>query len=694
MVSGFGLGTPGSPGGKTTSGTDRVKVRLAVLALLIITAFVALYSRLWFLQVLASEDYQQLARENRVRLVYSEPPRGRILDKNGVLLVDNRQSLALTVDRQVIDEPTEQKQTLRRIAKLLIRYEEPKKGEPDPSKMSRKEFKRYKRSRIRELREGLTDTSVSPYKPVAVAYDVPLEAVLHIRENREDFRGVFDDDLPVRRYPAGDHAAHILGYVNEITETQLKSDLFKNRRPRYEAGDIVGQAGVELIYDRFLRGRPEISRVVVNSSGDVIASDKIQEEVTGKDLVLNLDWRIQKITEKALANGIAAARGAGYEAPNGAVVVLDPTTGGVVSMASFPYFKSSDFVDGISEKELDDLGGRTRQDGSDDALVNRAIQSQVPPGSTFKVVTAGAGVANGVLSPTEYISCPGVYEYREEPFNNWTSADYGSMALPRSLEVSCDSYYYEVGRRLEERFGPPESAGGDGTERFQKYMRRAGFGHETGVDLPYETSGRVPDKEWCEYWERIDAGCFEGWLPGFTINMSIGQGDLTVSPTQMAVTYAAIVNGGNVLEPLVASFAGRPDPETGDEDVLKEFTSTTAAELPLDDFTLAQMREGLELVVASGEGTANTAFAGFPLDQFPIAGKTGTAQIGSLESGKNFAWFMSYAPADDPEYVVAVYIERAGHGGESAAPVARQIYEGIFELDKDTSVQLGVDASG
>ena len=693
MVKSFGFGTPSGPGGKTTAGVDRVKLRIAVLAVLIIASFVALYSRLWFLQVLASEDYQQLARENRVRLVYSEPPRGRILDQNGVLLVDNRQSLALTVDRQVIDEPQEQRRTLRRIARLLIRYEEPAKGEPDPARMSGTEFKRYKRSKTRELREGFLDTSVSPYKPVAVAYDVPVEAVMRIQENQEDFLGVAVDDLPVRQYPAGDHAAHILGYVNEITDAQLKSDLFKNRRPRYEAGDIVGQAGVELIYDRFLRGRPEIKRVVVDSSGDVIAERIIQEEVTGKDLVLNLDWRIQKITEKALANGIAAARGAGYGAPNGAAVVLDPTTGGVVSMASFPYFKSSDFDDGISEKELDALGGKTREDGSDDALVNRAIQSQVPPGSTFKVVTAGAGVANGVLSPTEYISCPGVYPYREEEFNNWTFADYGSMALPRSLEVSCDTYYYEVGRRLEEHFGPPESAGGDGTERFQKYMRRAGFGHETGIDLPYETSGRVPDKEWCEYWERIEAGCFEGWLPGFTINMSIGQGDLTVSPTQMAVTYSAIVNGGNVLEPLVASYTGRPDPETGEEDVLREFTSKTAAQLPLDDFTLSQIREGLELVVASGEGTANTAFAGFPLDQFPIAGKTGTAQIGSLESGKNFAWFLSYAPADDPRYVVAVYIERAGHGGESAGPVARQIYEGIFELDDNTAVQLGSDAS-
>jgi penicillin-binding protein 2 len=680
--------TPGTPGG-----IDRVTLRLGVLAVLIIGAFVALYSRLWFLQVLASEDYQQLARENRVRLVYSEPPRGRILDRNGVVLVDNRQSLALTVDRQVIDEPHEQRRILRRIAKLLIRYEKPKKGEPNPAKMSRKEFKRYKRSRIKELRGGLRDTSVSAYKPVAVAYDVPRDAARFLLDNREDFRGVAVDDLPVRRYPAGNHAAHILGYVNEITKEQLKSDLFRGRRPRYEAGDIVGQAGVELIYDRFLRGRPEIQRVVVNSSGDVIGSRIIQEEVTGKDLVLNLDWRIQRITERALVDGIAAARGA-YAAPNGAAVVIDPNAGGVVSMASFPYFKPSDFVDGISEKELDALGGRTRRDGSDDALVNRAIQSQVPPGSTFKVVTAGAGVANGVLSPTEYISCPGVFEYRKESFNNWTSADFGSMALPRSLEVSCDTYYYEVGRRLEERFGPPESAGGDGTERFQRYMRRAGFGHETGIDLPYETSGRVPDQEWCEYWERIGAGCFEGWLPGFTINMAIGQGDLTVSPIQMAVTYAAIVNGGNVLKPLVASFVGRPDPETGEEDVVREFTSETKTELPLDDFTLDQMRTGLELVVASGAGTANTAFSGFPLDQFPVAGKTGTAQIGSLESGKNFAWFMSYAPADDPRYVVAVYIERAGHGGESAAPVARQIYEGVFELDDDISVQLGADESG
>jgi penicillin-binding protein 2 len=349
-------------------------------------------------------------------------------------------------------------------------------------------------------------------------------------------------------------------------------------------------------------------------------------------------------------------------------------------------------ADGMSFKEQDILEGNTPNDPADDALVNRVTQSAIPPGSTFKPVTAGAAMSTGVASATEYISCPGVYEYRDVAFPNWTSADFGAVDLSRSLEISCDTYYYELGARLEERFGPPESAGGDGSERFQRYMRLAGFGHETGIDLA-EEEGRVPDQEWCEDFNRETNGlyCRDGWLPGYTINMSIGQGDLIVSPLQMAVTYAAIANGGEVLEPRVGMQVARTDGETGDREVLREIKTSVTARLPLDDITMAEMHQGLEDVVSGASGTATSAFAGFPLDRYPIAGKTGTAQIG--ESDKNFAWFLSYAPANDPQYVIGAYIERAGHGGESAAPVVRQIYEGIFGVDENTDVQLGSDSS-
>jgi penicillin-binding protein 2 len=648
-------------------GIDRIKLRLAVLGVLVLAIFGALFSRLWFLQVLAADDFQVLANENRVRRIESEPPRGRILDMNGIPLVDNRQSLSLTLDREVLETPVRKRAVLTRVARLLD-------------------------VKPKSFDAALADTTVSPYKPIAIAFDVPLKVVQYIEYNPEDFQGIHVEELPVRYYPQGKLAAQVLGYVNEISPEQLEVDYFKKAEPRYAAGDIVGQLGLERTYDRFLRGAPQVQKVVVNSAGKVVDSDVIQEEEAGPDLVTSIDLRIQKVAEKALAAGIMAARSATYEAPDGGVVVMDPQTGEIRAMASFPTYDPAILADGITTKEFDSLGQGT-ETGTDDALLNRPIQAGVPPGSTFKLVTGGAAMANGIASSSTVLNCPGFVKYTDTTFYNWTSADSGAMGFPRSLEVSCNTFYYELGWRMEQAFG---AALGDGSEKFQDYARTAGFGDPTGVDLPFETGGRVPDERWCQEYSRATdgLGCAYGWLPGYTVNMSIGQGDLIVSPMQMAVTYAAVANGGKVLQPRFGSALGEPDEATGDEEVIKQFKTKVSARLPLDDIEIGVLQQGLEDVVMGASGTARGAFAGFPLDKFPVAGKTGTAQIGSVDSGLNFAWFVSYAPVDNPEYVVAVYLEKAGHGGESAGPVARQIYEGIFNIDNETEVQLGQDASG
>jgi penicillin-binding protein 2 len=355
-------------------------------------------------------------------------------------------------------------------------------------------------------------------------------------------------------------------------------------------------------------------------------------------------------------------------------------------------------ADGITVKEFDVLGQGTPEDPDDDALLNRAIQNVVPPGSTFKPVTAGAAMWSGLASPYTSLDCDGsiVLPPGGGPgsvvFNNWTLADFGYMGFPESLEVSCDTFYYQLGWNLEQRFGP---VNGDGTEKFQRYMRMAGFGHETGIDLRYEHSGLVPDRQWCENVRKETDGaiCPYGWLPGYTVNMSIGQGELLVSPLQMAVTYAAIANGGDVLQPRLGLALTRTDP-TGEQRVVREFKRRVVRRLPLDSAELAVIQQGLLDVTSSDQGTAASAFAGFPLHRYPVAGKTGSAQIGESELDINRAWFAAYAPADDPKYVVAVYLNRAGHGGESAAPVARQIFEGLFRIDRKTDVELGTDASG
>jgi penicillin-binding protein 2 len=673
-------------------GLDRIKIRLAVFAVLLIVAFVALYSRLWFLQVLAADDYRVQAKENRVRRVETEPPRGRVLDRNGKVLIDNSFERTVTIDTQVVDDGREVKRTLRWLSKLI-----------DVS---------YK-----ELYRNLNDAAASPYKPVQVASKITATQANVIWESGSRYPGVDVDYLPTRRYPQGALAPHILGYVGEINEDELKQSSFK----RYSAGDIIGKLGVERTYDRYLRGTPGLQRVVVDSLGEVVRKPLlVQEEQAGSDVILSIDSEIQKLAQKALHSGILAARGAGYEAPAGAVVVMDPTNGQVIALANSPTYSPRLLADGFSTKDARKLGAATPNNPNDDAQVNRVIAAQRAPGSTFKAVTAGAALAYDVISPTSQLPCPGQNEYPpEDPFatvfHNWTSADLGLMGVPESLEVSCNTFYYELGWDLETRYGV--TVGGDGTEKFQKYQRLAGFGNPTGIDLPYELGGRVPDEKWClEAQEETEDTkypiCEQGWLPGYTVNMAIGQGDLIVTPLQMAVTYAAIANGGTVWEPRVAMAVAEDELEEGadplskkrtkksadvtrdslrGEDIIESIEAVKAAELPLDDTELAVIRQGLELVVSSAQGTAAPAFAGFPLDRFPVAGKTGTAELGG---GLNDAWFISYGPADDPRYVISVYLERAGHGGESAAPVARQIWEGIAGIDKRTDVSLAEDESG
>jgi penicillin-binding protein 2 len=666
-------------------GIDRTVLRLAIFGICIMVAFVALFSRLWFLQVLAAPEYRELAKENRVRFVKSEPLRGRIVDRNGVVLVENATATAVTVDRQIIDAPWEIRQVIALLSDLL--------GEKEWS-----------------LRQRMKSELVSPYKPVPIAENVPKKARDYILENQEDFFGGVDiEKIPSRRYPKGHVAPHILGYVNEISADMLKSDDFKDVRPSYEAGDVVGRDGVEYSYDRFLRGTPELLKVIVNSAGDVLSEQIVREEETGDDLVLYLDYGIQELTEEALKAGIFANRGS-YQSPAGAAVVMDPGTGGVLAMASFPDFNPRILADGLTFKEQDQLGAKTKNNPDDDAFINRAIQAQRAPGSTFKIVTAGAAMAADVASTATTLDCPGTKYYpppsvlpepgAAQPFNNWTSLDLGVMGFQKSLEVSCDTFYYELGWQLESTHG--RTWGGDNSEAFQKYARLSGLGHDTGIDLPNELPGRIPDWEWCkEIWEATKdddvptCGTKKGpvWLPGYTINMAIGQGDVLTTPLQMAVATSAVANGGTVWRPQVAMQMARPD-ENDVEQPIRTFEPEATGELPLDEFELSVIQQGMVDVIAESSGTARDAFAGFPLTNVPVAGKTGTAELTSESTQLQDAWFVSYAPADDPKYVVVVYLEKSGHGGESAAPVAREIFEGLFGLDNSLDINLGQDASG
>ena len=517
-----------------------------------------------------------------------------------------------------------------------------------------------------------------------VAYGVNERQASTILENREDYPGVGVEPLPVRDYPAGALAAQDLGYVGEISPADLKSAQFKGAHPAYAAGDIVGKLGVERTYDRYLRGRPGIERVVVNALGEPTQTRRVQSERAGPDLVLSLDAKIQRETQRGLKSGLHAARNAGFLAPAGSAVVMDPRNGQILALASLPTYNPAIVADGLTTKEFNRLGAATPNNPDDDAFLNRPIQAAANPGSTFKVVTAGAAMATGVASPYTTLDCPGTITIPPQGgpgsvlYHDWTLADLGVMGFPESLEVSCDTYYYQLGYEMQTRFGVKGTSYWSGNktdvpagrELFQRYARTAGLGNPTGVDLPYESAGVVPDQQWCheQYLATKNTSaptCQFGWLPGYTVNMSIGQGDMRTTPLQMAVTYAAIANGGTVWAPKIGMSLERQQPD-GTVKTLREFKPKAVAHLPLDSTELGVINQGLGEVISNPNGTAYPAFQGFPLSRYPIVGKTGTAEIGT--SAFNDSWFVSYGPTPDPRYVIAVYVQKAGHGGDKRGP--------------------------
>jgi penicillin-binding protein 2 len=615
---------------------ERSRFRVATLGLVILSLFSALVARLWFLQVLAGDEYKTAAQGQAVRLVPIEPSRGRILDRHGETLVRNRPSLVVSVRKDEVVDPDA---TLDRLSALL--------------EMPRE-----------EIQKRLDDKRIPPYTAVPIKEDVPEESIVYLMEHRDLFPGVIGEMRPVRVYPHGALAAHILGYTGEITQEQLGREHYKG----YKAGASVGRNGIEYAYERALHGVPGAVKLQVDASGAVRGAPLgRQEPVTGYDVVTTLDARVQQVVEDSLTKGIERARtifhqesGKNYLAPAGGAVVIDPNNGEIIASASFPTFNPEAFVGGISQGEFDALA-----DNPAIPLLDRVTQAAFPPGSTFKVVTAGAAMQEGIANAVDRYDCPPSYRFADTTFRNWRARHSGRITLSQAVIESCDTVFYDFAAKFWQRFRK------DGVEVLQDYARKFGFGAKTGIEVPFEKAGRVADEEWLHEMNARYPKAFpyKIWLPGYTINMSIGQGDLLVTPLQLATAYGAIANGGTLWQPHVgmriqegSRVVTVPSKETG--------------RLPLGPEALGVIRRGLEGVVTPG-GTAAGAFAGFPLDRFPIAAKTGTAEINPKQP---FAWFAAYGPAPNPQYVVVVMVEEGGHGGEVAAPIARRIFDGLFNL--------------
>jgi len=628
---------------KPDSAQDSLQRRLAVLGLLIIAAFCVLFLRLWFMQIVSGNNYRKMAEGNRIREISLDAPRGRVLDRSGRVIVKNRSALTISV---VPAELRDDKQVIERLSKLLG--------------MGRNEIK-----------HRIEKSQAPNRRAVLIMSDVGEDIVTYVREHQREFPGVIAGTKAMREYPDKELAAHVIGYLGEISSEVLKEKKGKG----CQAGDEIGLSGVEATYDEELRGKVGRYRLEVDASGNSIRTLSRHEPRSGQTLRLTIDEGVQAVVENSLKSQVEVARGRydpetdkNYRASGGSAVVLDPKTGEIIAMASYPTFDLNEFVGGISDtawKKLNDPDNMY-------PLNNRAIMSQLPPGSTFKVVTATSALSEGIVNPNTAFFCQHIFNkgpFKDYPKYCW--GQHGHIDLFNGIIQSCDTVFYELGYnfylRQVNKQGRP----------LWEYARDFQLGKRTGIDLVSEMDGRVPTPEWKKEFNKNNPA-YGVWYPGDAVNMAIGQGDLLATPLQMAYLYAGIANRGKFERPhLMKSL------EDEDGHVLKKATVETAAELQVDPKVIDFVSQALTGVV-KGKGTAAATFSGFPVDRIPVAGKTGTSEIVGKQPT---AWFVCYAPAPNPQYVVAVAIEQGGHGGESAAPVARRILEGIFNVKTEGKIR-------
>jgi penicillin-binding protein 2 len=609
-------------------------LRVAILGGVSLAIFSIIFLRLWYLQVLSGDRYLEEAQNNRIREVRVQAPRGQIVDREGQVLVDNRTALALQIRPEELPARRERRAAeFERLGQV--------------AGMSRDRIDREIRRQTRELPSG----------PVTLRRDVPYELVYFLRENRVRFPGVSVERVFVRRYPKGSQAAHLFGYVREVSGDQLQEPAYQNLAP----GDNVGQAGVELTYDTQLRGLSGATRVQVDATGRPTGGQlSLREPEAGNNLRLTIDSRVQAAGEAALAS---------RQLP-GAFVAMDIHDGSVLGLGSAPSFDPTVFARPVISPTLSRqiFGDPDDPTGTSAPIFNRAIQSGYPTGSTFKPITAVAALDAGLITSTEPVQDGGSITVGNIEFKNAGGIAHGTVDMRKALQVSSDVYFYKLGQEAEPHSEQP----------IQSWARQLGLASPTGIDLPAESAGLVPTPEWRnELYKQGETD--RPWTVGDSINLAVGQGDLQADPLQMAVAYATIANGGDVVRPHVAMRVEDPSGQ-----VIQEIAPAPRRHVEIDPASRDAIMDGLRAAAMEPGGTSYGVFGGFPVQ---IAGKTGTAEkgIGRLDQ----SWYVALAPADDPQYVVAVTIEEGGFGAEAAAPAAAQILVPLLDVKRRQIQEAG-----
>jgi penicillin-binding protein 2 len=639
--------------------TPALALRVGILGAVALIAFGILFLRLWSLQVLSGDQYLNAAQNNQLRLVRVEAPRGPILDRHGRTIVSNVAGTA--VQLWTGDMPKEGRYALvQRLARVL---------RVDPMALAQ------------DVDEGLAD----PLTPIIVKTSVGEEQVNYLYEHQAEFPGVEIAQIYLRDYEYHALAAHVLGYVGQISAEELK----RLRRDGYRGGDRIGKAGIEAAFDRYLRGKPGLAQIRVDSRGRPQSALELRQEASaGYALRLTIDIKLQRAAEEALRYGIDLAhQNDNWAANGGAIVALDPRAGAVLAMASSPTYKPSIYVGRPDPRKLEPLLDEEAARRANSPGVNRATAGLYPPGSTWKPVTALAGMQEHVFSAYDSIQCTPVayYGLDRQRFVNWNPFVNRPMILREALAESCDTYFYEIGYSFYQR-------GTEGRTRMQQWARRFGFGASTGLDIGGEADGLLPTPDW--RWKTFESDWDRAWNPGDSIQLAIGQKDLLVTPLQMASFYAMLANGGKVVTPYVVSNVEQPRAKGSPRVVLRRFAPSPLRSAGVDPAALSAIRDGLYAATHSTSGTSSGVFGNYSV---PVSGKTGTAEKVVQLPGypadhlEEQSWWCGWGPSDDARVVVCALIENGGHGSTAAAPAALRVFEEFFGEKAPPSVLVSTD---
>lgn len=685
-------------------GVEQINLRFNIIVILVYAIGIILIAQLFNLQIVNGESYREQSNTRLSRVIKIDSSRGSILDRSGnelagVRAVNNIELIKTNISDEDLNKCILNLVNLLNEQQVSYKDDFPIKINPFEYTISGEELENWKEKnkieqeataeeafnkfkskyqitndnvedirKIISIRYLIATTGYSATKSITIAEDVNDVVVAQINERNSEFPGVSIDTKSVRTYNNGTLAAHVIGYTRTISD-----DEYKERKDTYEMDDIIGKTGIEAVFEEYLKGTSGEKQVEMSVDGTITGEYTTKDAIAGSDVVLTIDANLQKVTEEALANCVEKIKSGGfaetYDARGGSAVVMDVNTGDVLAMASYPSYEPQWFVGKLETDKWNYMN-----DSKTHPLLNKAIQGTYEPGSIFKMITAISGLESGTITPKEKINDTGVYRKYGLEMKCWYYTSYhrghGYVNVTQALQHSCNYFFYETGDRT-------------GIDEISKYALHFGLGKKTGIELPSEQTGTLAQRE-------------EGWGPGDTLNASIGQGDNSFTPVQIAKYISSIANGGTIVQPTIVKTILNADGTEVPKEEIDNFVNqklgidNTDDGIQINPENIQIAREGMRMATSEAGGTAYSRFKDFKVE---VAGKTGSAEAGVDENQKDIvnAWFVCFAPYENPEVAVVVLVENGGHGNY-AAEVARDVLDQYFGMNETSSVEESLTA--